>query len=168
MLYQIHIRRIDIEEVQIAQKFLFKMVKKMFNTDENSPYNKDITNLKEVYIDNKKNAIVGAFNESGELIGTIAINQFVDRFEVLKGIYREEVTAELGRCYIEEGLRRKGIGSLLFEEIIQVCKDCGYEKIYLHTHRHLPGGFDFWEKKGFTITVEDDDKDKTVHMERVL
>lgn len=166
MLNQIHIRRIDEEEVQIAQKFLFKMVKKLFDTDENPLYHNDIINLKEVYIDNKKNALVGAFNESGELVGTIAVKQFVDRFKVLEGMYKEEVTAELGRCYIDENLRRKGIGSLLLEEIVQFCKGSGYEKIYLHTHRHLPGGFDFWVKKGFVITVEENDKEKTVHMEK--
>ncbi len=166
MSNQIHVRRIDVEEVQIAREFLFKMVKKLFNTDENPLYHHDIINLKETYIDNKKNTLLGAFNELGELIGTIAVKQFVDRFKVLEGRYKEEVTAELGRCYINESLRRKGIGSLLLEELLQFCKESGYEKIYLHTHRHLPGGFDFWNKKGFVITVEEEDKEKTVHMEK--
>ncbi|AKL96563.1 acetyltransferase GNAT family [Clostridium aceticum] len=166
MSNQIHVRRIDVEEVQIAREFLFKMVKKLFNTDENPLYHHDIINLKEAYIDNKKNTLVGAFNESGELIGTIAVKQFVDRFKVLEGMYKEEVTAELGRCYIDESLRRKGIGSLLLEELLQFCKESGYEKVYLHTHRHLPGGFDFWTKKGFVITVEEGDQEETVHMEK--
>lgn len=89
MSNQIHVRRIAVEEVQIARAFLFKMVKKLLNTYEKPLYHHDIINLKETYIDNKKNTLVGAFNESGELIGTIAVKQFVDRFpcytELLSG-----------------------------------------------------------------------------------
>ncbi|MBD8047560.1 GNAT family N-acetyltransferase [Clostridium faecium] len=168
MSNQIHIRRIDVEEVSIAQDFLFKMVKKLYNSDKNPLYHNDIINMKEVYIENKKNILIGAFDEDGQLIGTIAVKQFVDRFKALNGIYKEELTAELGRCYIDENLRRKGVGSLLFDKILEFCKESGYEKIYLHTHRHLPGGFDFWRKMGFVITVEEDDEEKTVHMEKLV
>lgn len=168
MLGDIYIRRISSEEVPIAQDFVFKMVKKLFNTDKNPLYHNDIINMKSVYVDNEKNIMVGAFKEDGELIGTIAVKEFVDRFEALKGRYKEELTAEIGRCYIDENLRRMGMGSSLLDEIIKFCQEVGYEKLYLHTHRHLPGGFDFWIKKGFTVTVEEEDKDKTVHMERRL
>ncbi|NLY47195.1 MAG: GNAT family N-acetyltransferase [Tissierella sp.] len=166
MSNHIQIRRIGAEEVSIAQDFLFKMVKKLYNSDKNPLYHNDIINMKEVYIENKKNILIGAFDEDGQLIGTIAVKQFVDRFKVLNGIYKEELTAELGRCYIDESLRRRGVGSSLFDKILEFCKESGYEKIYLHTHRHLPGGFDFWSKMGFVITVEEDDEEKTVHMEK--
>lgn len=168
MSNQIHIRRIDMEEVPIAQDFLFKMVKKLYNSDRNPLYHNDIINMKEVYIENNKNILIGAFDEDGQLVGTIGVKQFVDRFKALDGMYKEELTAELGRCYIDENLRRKGVGSSLFDKILEFCKESGYEKIYLHTHRHLPGGFDFWCKMGFMITVEEDDKEKTVHMEKLV
>lgn len=168
MVEQIHIRHISIEEIPIAQEYLFKMVKKLFNHDKNPRYHKDIINMKEVYLDEKTNSIIGAFDKDNNLIGTIAVKQFYDRFEVIKGRYKEDTTAELGRCYINEGLRRQGVGSLLFDSIIEFCKESGYEKIYLHTHRHLPGGFDFWQKKGFLITVEEDNEEKTVHMEKTI
>ena len=163
-----HIRRIDVEEVSIAQDFLFKMVKKLYNSDRNPLYHNDIINMKEVYIENNRNILIGAFDEDGQLIGTIAVKQFVNRFKALNGIYKEELTAELGRCYIDENLRRKGVGSFLFDKILEFCKESGYEKIYLHTHRHLPGGFDFWRKMGFVITIEEDDEEKTVHMEKLV
>jgi GNAT superfamily N-acetyltransferase len=163
---QIDIRHVRIEEIALAQEFLFKMIKKLYNYDANPGYHQDIINMREWYINEKRNTIIGAFDKENNLVGTIAVKPFIDRFEALKGIYREDTTAELGRCYINEDLRRQGIGSMLFDSIIQFCKESDYEKIYLHTHRHLPGGFDFWKKKGFVITVEEDNEEETVHMEK--
>lgn len=75
-------------------------------------------------------------------------------------------SSELGRCYIREDLRRMGVGSLLLDHMVDCCRAQGYERIYLHTHRHLPGGLDFWQKKNFAITVEELEGQKSVHMER--
>lgn len=168
MVGQIKIRNICTEEIPIAKEFLFKMVKKLYNSDENPLYHNDIINMKELYLNERRNAIIGAFDKENNLVGTIAVKQFINRFESLKGMYMEYKTAELGRCYINEDLRRKGIGSLLFDNMIQFCKENGYEKIYLHTHKHLPGGFDFWKKKGFLITVEENNEEETVHMEKTI
>lgn len=168
MSTKIDIRMVTTEEIPMAQEFLFGMVKKLFNSDKNPLYHNDIINMKEIYINADRNTIVGAFDQEGGLVGTIAVKQFVNRFEALQGMYKEEITAELGRCYINEDLRRMGIGSLLLDKILQFCKEGGYEKIYLHTHRHLPGGFDFWQKKGFIITVEEDNEEETVHMEKTI
>lgn len=166
MVDKISFRNISMEEISIVQDFLFKMVKNLFNCDKNPLYHNDIINMKEIYIDDKRNTIIGAFDEENNLVGTIAVKRFVDRFVSIRRMYSEYKTAELGRCYIDKDLRRKGIGSCLLDRIVQFCKESGYEKIYLHTHKHLPGGFDFWNKKGFLITVEEDDEEKTVHMEK--
>lgn len=166
MIKRISIRSIKKEEVETVQKFLFNMIKKLYNYDENPSYHNDIINMKEFYIDEERNSIIGAFDDGNRLIGTIAVKQYIDRIKAVKGVYNEYKTAEMGRCYIDENLRRKGIGSLLFDRVVEFCRDSKYETIYLHTHKHLPGGFDFWKKKGFLITVEEDDIDQTVHMEK--
>ncbi len=163
-----NIRTISEEEIDMTQEFLFKMVKNLFGHDVNPVYHHDIINVKEVYIKSKTNTLIGAFDQNNTLIGTIGVKQFVDRFEAIKGIYQEDVTAEIGRCYINKDLRRAGVGSALFDHLLEFCRESGYKTIYLHTHRHLPGGFDFWIKKGFTVKLEEDDQEKTVHMEKVL
>lgn len=168
MLEIVQIRRLQIDEIPKGQDFIFGMLKTLYNSERNPLYHNDIINMKEVYIDNKNNTIVGAFNGEGDLIGTISVKEFVNRFESLKELYKGEFVAEVGRCYINQDLRRKGVGSALFEEVFNFCREIGYEKIYLHTHKHLPGGFDFWVKKGFVITVEEDDKAKTIHMEKTI
>lgn len=168
MLDKINIRIINVEEVPAAQEFLFKIVKDLYNFDKHPLYHRDIINMEEIYINKKRNTIMGAFDQDGCLVGTIAVKQFDNRFKVLEGMYRGELTAEVGRCYIKEDCRKKGLGSLLLDNTIQFCRKNGYEKLYLHTHKHLPGGFDFWKKKGFVVTVEEDNNEKNVHMEREI
>lgn len=164
----INVRSIDIEDIPMAQDFLFKMVKKLYGYDKNPLYHKDIINMKEAYISEKRNNIIGAFDKENKLIGTIAVKRYDDRLESIKGIYDVNKTAELGRCYLKEDLRRKGIGSLLFNKVVEFCKESKYETIYLHTHRHLPGGFDFWKKSGFTIKIEENNEEETIHMEKSI
>lgn len=162
---KINIKDIGTEEMHITQEFLSKMIRKLFNYGITPIYHNDIINMQEFYINEKRSTIIGAFDGENNLVGTIAVKQFVDRFDVIKGRYKQHTTAEIGRCYIKEDFRRQGVGSILFESIVQFCKENGYKNIYLHTHRHLPGGFDFWIKKGFFITLEDNEEE-IVHMER--
>jgi GNAT superfamily N-acetyltransferase len=86
----------------------------------------------------------------------------------LKGRYHLPTTAEVGRCYIDAGLRRQGIGSRLVTAMTEFCREHGYRTMYLHTHRFLPGGFNFWEKQGFVITIDQGGSLDIVHMEKLL
>lgn len=168
MIEEIIIRELGSEDISIAQKFLFKMVKELFDSSPNDLYHNDIFNLEKFYINKPRNTMIGAFDNDNNIIGTIAIKPYIDRFESLKGRYNDKTTTELARCYIDENFRRKGLGSALNDRLIRFCKDNGYEIIYLHTHRHLPGGLHFWLKKGFHITTEDKGEQETVHMEKYI
>jgi len=168
MTDQVDIRPLDLEDLDKAQTFLFGMVKQMFDMDRHPIFHKDIIELDSTYIEDEDHIIFGAFTKENVLIGTIATKHFVDRFESIKGIYDESKTAEIGRCYLDANWRRKGIGSELFHKMIAFCRASRYELLYLHTHRSLPGGFDFWLKMGFEIIVEEDDASKTIHMEKKL
>lgn len=164
----VEIRAIQDTEVEQAQEFLFQNLKELYNIPRDYPNNKDILGMKEIYLQIKSNSILGAFTKDNQLVGTIAVRPYDDRIAVVKGRYNSQFTADLGRCYIEKSLRRQGIGSLLVEGIFQFCRQAGYKIIYLHTHKFLPGGFQFWQAKGFTITVDEGDPDQTVHLEKVL
>ncbi len=164
----IFVRSIILEDIPLAQDFLFEMIKKLYGYDKTPLYHNDIINMKEVYIDEPRNSIIGAFDKENNLIGTIAIRQYEDRIEAVRGIYTIDKTAELGRMYIKEELRRKGVGSLLFNKMVEFCRESEYETIYLHTHKHLPGGFDFWKKSGFIVKIEEDNEEETIHMEKSI
>lgn len=165
---QVYIRPLDSDDVDKAQTFLFGMVKQMFDMDRHPVFHKDIIELHSTYIEDEDHIILGAFTKEHVLIGTIAMKHFVDRFKSLKGFYDESKTAEIGRCYLNPNWRRKGVGSELFYNMVNFCRASDYKQIYLHTHRSLPGGFDFWLKMGFEVTIEEEDASKTIHMEKRL
>lgn len=164
----IEVRKIKPDEVALTQEFVFRTIKKLFNSDKNPLYHKDLINMQEIYLDKEDNAFFGAFTKENQLVGTMGIMEFDLRFPAVQGLYDGIKIAELGRSYIDQDLRRRGIGSLLYDQAEKFCRERNYQKIYLHTHRHLPGGFDFWLKKDFIIAVEDNDPNKTVHMEKNL
>lgn len=43
-----------------------------------------------------------------------------------------------------------------------------YKEIYLHTHKNLNGGLNFWKKMGFKTTVDTNNDLQTVHMIKKL
>jgi GNAT superfamily N-acetyltransferase len=43
----------------------------------------------------------------------------------------------------------KGIGSRLYAEAEQYAKAAGYCVSYLHTSLYLPGGYTFWQSRGY-------------------
>lgn len=158
------VKRITENEIDEVTVYLKRIMKELFDCEINRDYHNDIIHMSDFYVKNDDHILIGAYNEKNEVVGTIAAKTFIDRFEELDGRYKDLRTVEVGRCYIETKLRRQGIGSILLDELKVFCQERSYEKIYLHTHRHLPGGFDFWDKKGFEIICEDSSND-IVHME---
>ena len=158
------VKRITENQILEASDFLKRIIKELFDSDLGPTYHTDIIEMEDFYVKNEDHILIGAYDEDMKMVGTIGAKTYIDRFEVLNGQFNGYKTVELGRCYIDTSLRRQGIGSILLEELKVFCKERDYEKIYLHTHRHLPGGFDFWSKKGFEIIYEDPVKD-IVHME---
>lgn len=166
--HEIAVRKITTLELHVVQQFLLQQCKELYGGEISANQYKDIENLDKNYIEPGRNAVFGAFTPAGKLTGTIAVSTYNDRIASLKGRYQLGTTAEIGRCYIDAQLRRQGIGSLLFNQAIAFCQEQGYQTLYLHTHRFLPGGFLFWEKQGFLITLDEDDSHETVHMEKIL
>ena len=44
----------------------------------------------------------------------------------------------------------------------------GYNDIYLHTHKTLPGALKFWTKMGFVVRLDEGDELETVHMDKYI
>ncbi|RXJ87230.1 GNAT family N-acetyltransferase [Arcobacter sp. CECT 8985] len=114
------------------------------------------------------NAFFVSYNEKKQIIGAISITKYDNRILSLKNRYMNKDIAEIGRCYVDEKYRRCGVGSRLLNLAIAFAEKNNYEKMYLHTHYFLPGGYNFWSKKGFKITLDEKNKMPTVHMEREL
>lgn len=164
-LNNITIRPITAMELTATKNFLLEQCRILYNGQITPNQYKDLENSQEKYLTPEKHTLIGAFLSTGEIVGTIAVSAYNDRIACIKGRYAPSSAAEVGRCYISPKLRRAGIGSLLFEAALEFSLAANYKFLYLHTHKFLPGGFDFWLKKGFKITVDEADLSQTVHME---
>ena len=165
---RIVIRTINQSDIERVQSFLFKHLQEFFAHDGQTAVSADVWGLAKKYIEPERNQMWAAFSPEGAVMGTIAICEYNDRIVVLKGRYPEKTTAEVGRCYIDKTCRRQGIGSRLLETAETFSREQGYKMIYLHTHHFLPGGFHFWQKQGFKVTLDEGGLEELVHMEKAL
>lgn len=162
------IRPIRAEDIGAVQDFLFTQLQELFAQDGQAAITDDVWGLGKTYLEPDNCNMWAVFTPAGTVVGTAAICAYNGRIELLKGRYHLPTTAEVGRCYIDAKLRRQGIGSKLVEAMTQFCKDHGYRTMYLHTHHFLPGGFNFWQKQGFAITIDQGGSLEIVHMEKIL
>lgn len=57
---------------------------------------------------------------------------------------------------------------MLAQEAQRFCRSRGYDVIYLHTHRHLPGALEFWLAQNFKVRLDEGNGQQTVHMDKYL
>lgn len=159
------IRTAKISEIETVKNFLLQQCKLLYNGEISPNQYQDLEQSQAKYFLPERHTLIGAFLTTGQLVGTIAVSVYNDRISCIKGRYAPHTAAEIGRCYISPELRRSGIGSQLFNAALDFALSANYKFLYLHTHKFLPGGFNFWLKNGFKITVDEEDIHQTVHME---
>jgi ribosomal protein S18 acetylase RimI-like enzyme len=114
-------------------KLISKILFEIFNYTPNSL--QDLKNIKEYYFKNK--GIFYVAEENKKIIGTL-------------GVRREsEGIARLGRMYVTEEYRRRGIGQILLNIVLRFCKKEGYKEIILSTHPPMKAAIEFYKKNGF-------------------
>lgn len=161
-------RPMTFSDIDAVQGFLLDQLQDLFGQSGRAAITKDIWGLAEKYLQPESAGMWVAVQSDGSIVGTIAASRYNDRIVCLKGRYCAETTAEVGRCYIRADRRRQGLGERLLTQATAFCRKQGYRYLYLHTHRFLPGGFAFWQKQGFSITVEEGGPAEIVHMEKEL
>ncbi len=90
------------------------------------------------------------------------------KFREFEGLYNKEDTASIWRLYVDEKYRRLGLATKLFKLVESFSYLNSYKEIYLHTHKNLNGGLNFWKKMGFETTVDTNNDLQTVHMIKKL
>ncbi len=128
---------------------------------------KDLTDMELLFLTREKATFLAAFYKD-QVVGTIAVRPYDGRIVSLGNRYNLEETCEIIKCYVDKNLRKQGIGSSLFNEVERYCKEVGYKMMYLHTHKFLPGGLSFWQKKGFITILDECNEQATVHLEKGL
>ena len=162
------IRKVTAKDIVSALDFIIPMLQEIYPNIPDVAVRWDLANMEEAYVIPDNSVMFAAFEENGQVIGTVAIRPYDDRLEDVRGCYHVPATAELSRCYVKSSLRRKGIAGGLVAAIEEYCQQYGYQTICLHTHKFLPGGFPFWVSQGYTIRREKPEELETVYMDKSL
>ncbi|MCS7464017.1 GNAT family N-acetyltransferase [Paenibacillus doosanensis] len=162
------IREIEWEEVPAAIDFVMDIIREVFPMLDPNALPPDMVSFREVYYRSDRAAFLAAFDKEGAIAATAAFLGYDDRIREIKGRYPRQTTAELVKCYVKPELRHQGIGTRMVERLLPLALGKGYETMYLHTHRFLPGAVRFWEKQGFCFRLEPFDSFETVHMDKLL
>lgn len=162
-----YIRELDRGDLPVAIEFVMEIRREVYPMLPYEPP-KDMVHFDEVYFRSKDASFVAAFDAEGRIAATAAFLRYDDRIKEIKGLYHHQMTAELVKCYVRPELKKQGIGTAMVREILSLAQAKGYETMYLHTHRFLPGAVRFWEKQGFCIRLESMDSYETVHMDKTF
>ncbi|WP_024953811.1 GNAT family N-acetyltransferase [Sulfurospirillum arcachonense] len=169
----LHLDTISIEKVSFknllkAEKFLFEQCKLHYGNKITPLRYEELRLRLQKEMQRDDHAMFIAQTRDEKVVGCITLSCYDDRIDAIKGRYAKGSALEVSRCYVDNNYRRRGIGSLLFDKVCAFAKELDYEMLYLHTHYFLPGGFNFWNAVGFTITLEEGGSWQTVHMERYV
>ena len=156
------------QEIKNVQEFLFKMIKDEFGYEYVPEWHQDIINMEEFYINPKRNNFYVAYLETGEIIATIGIRAYDKDFPEFRHIYSKNHTSSIWRLFVDKRYRRCGLGSKMFFIAENFANSVGYNDIYLHTHKTLPGALEFWTKMGFVVALDSNDELETVHMDKQI
>lgn len=152
-----------------VQKFIFNMINDEYGYGYIPDYHQDIINMEKYYLEPENNNFFMAIHHNTKkIIGTIGISAYDKDFPLLKRFYDTKTTASLSRVFVDKPYRRNGIASALVKCGEKFCKEMGYEKVYLHTHKTVPGALDFWISNNYRIVKDTDNDLKTVHMDKKL
>ncbi|AXH09089.1 GNAT family N-acetyltransferase [Malaciobacter halophilus] len=169
MSKELHFKYVNsIFQKQTKDYIIKEYMKHYDNKLSKSRYEKLYKNMDSLINDTKNNAFFIALDTSNSIVASISISIFDNRIKPLQQKYKNRKIAEIGRCYVKKEYRRQGIASKLLNLATLFAINKEYEKMYLHTHYFLPGGFNFWKKMGFCITLDEKDSLQTVHMEKSL
>ena len=156
------------EQIKEVQEFLFEMIKKEFGYDYVPKWHQDIVKMDEYYINPIRNNFFVAYAETGEIIATIGIRAYDKDFPEFRHLYTKDNTSSIWRLFVDERCRRCGLASKMFSIAENFANEANYDKIYLHTHKTLPGALEFWTKMGFVVALDAEDELETVHMDKKI
>lgn len=158
----------DSDEIRNVQKFLFSMIKLEFGYDYVPEWHQDIVKIDEYYVYPKRNNFFVAYTETGEIIATIGIRAYDKDFPEFRHLYSNDATSSIWRLFVDRRCRRCGLASKMFSIAENFANEAGYDNIYLHTHKTLPGALEYWTKMGFVVALDSNDELETVHMDKKI
>ncbi|MEI7024231.1 GNAT family N-acetyltransferase [Paenibacillus sp. y28] len=161
-------REVELLELPWLIEFILHIRREVFPMFNPEQLPQDIAPFARLYHASPDAAFLAAFDGEGQIAATAAFVWYDDRLEDMKGLYAGQRTAELVRCYVHPACRKLGLGTSMVNHLLPLARAKGYEAMYLHTRRFLPGAVQFWEKQGFIVQAEPFGSLEIVHMDKKL
>lgn len=124
----------------------------------------DLAFFEDVYVRPDNACFFVAETSDDGIIGTASVRPYDRRFAAVESVIGVGPVCEIVKFYIHPDYRRKGVGSRLYEKAEQFAREAGYTEIYLHTSLYLPGGYPFWQSRGYSERYWE--SDQVVHMSK--
>lgn len=154
------------EDAERVKRFVIPTMTALYPPGAFNANPDDLRRFSEVYVQPSNACFFMAVDEENHLVGTAAARPYDGRFAFLKDELDKQYTCEITKVYIRDTLRRQGIGAALYDAIENYIRAEGYESAYLHTSTYLPGGYPFWQSRGYRELYEEDGS--IVHMKKAL
>lgn len=163
MMNDIKILPVGLKDQEEVIAYVLKTREQLFPMLNHKVIPRDLQEFSVTYIDASIGAFLQARTQQGELIGTIGMMPYDDRFPYFT--FTESKIVEVARLYVEPAYRKSGLGTMLVQELKKIGQQQGVELLYLHTHPFLEGAYEFWQKQGFALVLSCEESGfETLHM----
>lgn len=129
--------------------FVAAMMSDLYPKGSYHEHPRDLALFDEVYVRPKDARFFVAEDTAGRIIGTAAVRPYDERFPDMQPMPGSGPVCEIVKFYIHPDNRRSGVGSRLYTAAEQFAREAGYRESYLHTSLFLPGGYPFWQSRGY-------------------
>ena len=94
------------------------------------------------------------YDEKHDGFWTVSLKGRVEGSITIDGVHAEDEGAHLRWFILSDALRGKGVGGGLMETAVDLCRNKGYEKVYLWTFEGLDAARHLYEKSGFELVEQ--------------
>jgi nicotianamine synthase len=147
------------------RQFCMEMIAEVYQYTYNPAWHFDIDQAADIYARNKSNMFV--VRHKDEVLAVAAIRPYDRDYSMFTGRYNEH-TGSIWRFFVRPQFRELGLEQLLEEQIETFAKAAGFDRLYAHDQRDIPGALQKYIKNGYQVTYESNDRFGTVHFEKQL
>ncbi|WP_159883286.1 GNAT family N-acetyltransferase [Paenibacillus puerhi] len=141
--------RADLERSAEIKGFVLAMMSALYPIGSYDANPQDLTFFEEVYIRPANACFFLAEDGKGRMLGTAAVRPYDRRFPEVEPFIGNGPVCEIVKFYIHPASRRQGVGGRLYAEAERFAREAGFTESYLHTSLYLPGGYPFWQSRGY-------------------
>lgn len=141
-----------------ARAFCLRIIKDVYHIDYTPDWHSDLDSLLLARDENWFSGMQhGGFlvvrEEDGSIVaagGFYALEKKPSTKERLRDRYGDaRKVCQIVRVYLDPGVRRKGLGTMIVTALERMASDTGYTSIYLHADAQTPDTLSFWRSQGY-------------------